>query len=137
MCSQGQHNNRKDRKMYEQLTTTNSPYTILTEIKPGFEDTLNWVIENIFAELSENKQAIYRYLETNYGIKKDEIAFKLEDFALAINQTFGPAAKIIQIKIIERLHARFVDFSYTPNDNDLNFLDFLTNLRHYLSQNYY
>ena len=122
--------------MYEQLTTINSPYTILTEIKPGFEDALNWAIENIFVELG-GKEGIYRYLETNYGIKKDEIAFKLEVFANAINQTFGPAAKIIQIKIIERLHTRFVDFSYTPNDNDLNFLDFLTNLRHYLSQNYY
>jgi len=122
--------------MHEQLTTINSPYAILTEIKPGFEDALNWAIENIFVELG-GKEGIYRYLETNYGIKKDEIAFKLEDFATAINQTFGPAAKIIQIKIIERLHTRFVDFSYTPNDNDLNFLDFLTNLRHYLSQNYY
>ena len=124
--------------MQEQITTTNNRYMFLTEVETelGFENVLNEAIENVFASLSDNKQALYRHLETNYRIRKEEIPFKIEEFVEAIDQIFGISSKIIQIRIIERLHANRIDFSYSPIDDDLNFLDFVLNLKHFLSLNY-
>lgn len=78
-----------------------------------------------------NKQAIYRHLKNNYGINKNEIPYKIEDFAQAIEQIFGSVATLIEIKIIERLHAKYKNFLYTPGNEDLNFVEFVHYLKNY------
>ena len=90
-------------------------------------------IDDILSALGNaNKQAIYRHLKNNYGINEKEIPYKIEDFARAIEQTFGSVAKLIEIKIIERLHAKYKDFSYTPKKGELNFVEFVYNLQNHL-----
>ena len=99
-----------------------------------FETVVTEAIDDVLSGLGDaNKQAIYRHLKNNYGINKNEIPYKIEDFAQAIEQIFGSVATLIEIKIIGRLHAKCKDFSYTLGKEDLNFVEFVYNPRNYLA----
>ncbi|MGO8805025.1 MAG: hypothetical protein ACLQO7_00260 [Candidatus Bathyarchaeia archaeon] len=111
---------------YSFLTLNEEPETI-------FKNAVAHAIDDVLSDLGNiNKQAIYRHLKNNYGINENEIPYKIEDFASAIEQIFGSVAKLIEIKIIERLHAKYEDFSYTPEKGELNFVEFVYNLQHHL-----
>ena len=102
------------------------------ESETVFENALGQAIDNILSALGNaNKQAIYRHLKNNYGINENEIPCKIEDFACALEQIFGSAAKLIEIKIIEQLHAKYKDFAYAPKKGELNFVEFVYSLQHY------
>jgi len=124
------------KKMSQELTVSNVPCSFLVQNEPfktDFETAVTEAIDDILSSFGNMvKQAIYRQLENRYGIKKEEIPFKIEDFADAIEQTFGSVAKLIEIKIIERLHAKYRDFFYVPNKEELDFVEFVSNLQHYL-----
>jgi hypothetical protein len=98
-----------------------------------FEDAITESIETILSLLGDaNKQTIYHHLENKYGIKKEEIPHNIGAFAGAFEQTFGSVAKLIEIKIMESLHAKYKDFSYVPAKEELNFLEFIYNFQQYL-----
>jgi hypothetical protein len=122
--------------MGQPQTILSAPYSFLTQNEvPGtiFEDAVAEAINDVFSALGNtNKQAIYRHLKSNYCIDENEIPYKIEDFARAIDQIFGSAAKLIEIKIIERLHAKYEGFCYAPEKGDLNFVEFVYNLQHHL-----
>jgi nucleoside-diphosphate-sugar epimerase len=111
-------------------------YSFLTQNEEPeilFETVIAHAIDDVLSALGDaSKQAIYRHLKNNYGINENEIPYKIEDFARAIEQTFGSVAKLIEIKIIERLHAKYKDFSYVPEKGELNFVEFVYNLQHRL-----
>jgi len=52
------------------------------------------------------KQAVYFHLEKRFGIKKWEIAFRVEDFADALEKIFGPGAKLLEIQIMKSLYRK-------------------------------
>lgn len=109
-------------------------YSLLNYDVEAFNKATELAIDDILSALGEtNKLAVYRHLKTNYGISKKEIPHKIEDFAKAIEVTFGSAAKIIEIKIMERLHAKYSDFSYVSKEGNLDFVEFFYNLQHYAS----
>ena len=122
--------------MRQQLTDLSVSYSFLVQdepLKTKFETALTEAIDDVLSAFGNtNKQVVYRHLESRYGLKKEEIPFKIEDFADAIEQTFGSVAKLIEIKIIERLHAKHEDFFYVPKKAELNFAEFVSNLQHYL-----
>jgi hypothetical protein len=98
-----------------------------------FETQLSEAIDVILSALGDSTiEAIYRLLKKAYGINKEDIPNQIEGFANAIEQTFGPVSKLIEIKIIERLHAKYKDFSYAPKKGELNFVEFVYNLQHHL-----
>jgi len=114
------------RASYSFLTQSEEPETL-------FETVMAQAIDDVLSDLGNTrKQAIYRHLKNNYGINENEIPYKIKDFARAIEQTFGSVAKLIEIKIIERLHAKCKDFAYTPKKGELNFVEFVYNLQHHL-----
>ena len=122
--------------MRQPQTVLSASYSFLIQNEESetlFENVVAQVIDDILSSLGDNnKQAIYRHLKINYGINKKDIPYKIENFANAIEQTFGSVAKIIEIKIIERLHAKYKDFAYTPKKEELNFVEFTYNLQHHL-----
>jgi len=137
-CSRAQHNNKNVRrkKMGQPQIILNASRACLIQnekSEANFENAVGRAIDEVLSGLGDgNKQAFYCYLRNNYGINEDEIPYKIEDFARAIEQIFGSAAKLIEIKIIERLHLRYKDFFYVPEKGELNFVDFEYNLRHHL-----
>jgi dGTP triphosphohydrolase len=78
------------------------------------------------------KQAIYIHLENTFKIKKQEIPYKIEEFADAIEQIFGTGAKLIEIKILEALYERNQNFVHFPKRGELAFTEYVDDLRSFL-----
>lgn len=98
-----------------------------------FETAVTQAINDVLSALgAANKQAIYRHLKNHYGIDENEIPNQIEDFATAIEQIFGPVAKLLEIKIIEQLHGKYKDFAYSPEKAELDFSEFVNSLQEYL-----
>ena len=122
--------------MIQPQTDLSTPISFLVENQPSeiiFETQLLEAIDDILSGLGDvNKQAIYRHLKNYYGINENEIPYEIKDFARAIEKIFGPVAKLLEIKIVERLHAKYKDFLYTPKNGELNFVEFAYSLQKYL-----
>jgi len=78
-----------------------------------------------------NKQEIYTCIENAFKIKKQEIPYKLEEYADALKQVFGVGAKLIEIRIIAALHKRFPDFMFYPKKGDVLFKEYVASFRSY------
>ena len=114
------------------LSASHSSLTQIETPEIIFETVVAEAIDDVLSGLGDvYKKAIYRHLKDNYGINKNEIPYKIEDFARAIEETFGSVATLIEIKIIERLHAKYKNFVYTPEKGELNFVKFIYNLKHH------
>ena len=87
---------------------------------------------SIFSNLE--KRIVYLHLENDFKIKKQEIPFKIEDFADAIEQMLGIGAKVIEIRILEALHKRIPDLMFSPKKGDVIFKEYVASLRTFLLQ---
>ena len=79
-----------------------------------------------------DKEAAYLHLEKTFKIKKEEAPLKIESFTDAIEQMFGIASKLVEIKIIEGLHKRFPEFVFFPKKGEIDFKEYVTSLRAFL-----
>ena len=121
--------------MKQQLTALCSPCLLLANepLETKFETAVTEAIDDSLSAFGvANKQTIYRHLENRYGIKKEEIPFKIADFANAIEETFGSVAKLIEIKIIEKIHAKNTDSYYVTKKDELNFTEFISSFQRFL-----
>jgi hypothetical protein len=104
--------------------------------KPTRDEFSIAIVETVDESLSSfcnlNKEAVYLRLENTFNIKKQEIPNKLEEFADAIEQTFGLGAKLIEIKIIQALHKRIPGFVFFPKKGDVDFKEYVASLRAFL-----
>jgi hypothetical protein len=115
---------------------TNSTCTLQLNIKKQKtpkEKINSVIIESIDRSFSSfknlDKEAAYRHLELDFKIKKEEIPLKIEGFADAIEQMFGIASKLVEIRIIEALHKRFPEFVFFPKKDDVDFKEYVVALR--------
>jgi len=101
--------------------------------KTSFEATLIEAVDESFSSFGHSyKQAIYFQLENTFNITKQEIPFKIEEFANSIEQIFGIGARLIELKIIEALHEKIRDFTYFPEKEELVFTEYIASLRFFL-----
>jgi len=99
----------------------------------SFETAIIEAVDEGFSPFGHSrKQAIYFHLENIFKIKKQEIPYKIEEFANAIEQIFGAGAKLIEIRIIEALHERTQGFVHLPKKGELVFTEYVANLRAFL-----
>ncbi len=95
-----------------------------------FEIAIAEAVNDILTSLGENtKQAVYSHLKNAYGINKDDIPCKIGAFANAIEETFGSVGKLIEIKIIEKLHSQYTDFRFAPKNGTLDFVEYVSCLQ--------
>lgn len=94
------------------------------------------LIEAVDEELSimgdSCREAVYFCLKSIFDIEKQEIPYKIEEFANALENIFGAGAKLIEINIIKTLHQRTQQFKYFPKQGDMIFTEYLAALRHFL-----
>ena len=70
----------------------------------NFIEALQESIDEALSVLGkESKQTIYHYLETNYGLTKHEIPYRIDEFSKAIELVFGTAAQMLQTLIMKNL----------------------------------
>ena len=81
--------------IFEELLLSNS----------SFEKFLLEVIEEGLSSLGDSsKQALYFHLEKTFNIKREDIPYKVEEFADALEKIFGAGAKVLQIMIMKQLY---------------------------------
>jgi hypothetical protein len=101
--------------------------------KISFEAAVGQAVNDVLTALGENtKQAIYNHLKNAYGLNQDEIPNKIKIFSSAIEETFGSVGKLIEIKIIEKLHSRYANFRFAPKNGKLDFVEYMTCLKNRL-----
>jgi len=72
------------------------------------------------------KKAIYFHLERNFGIKKQDIPDRIEEFTEAIEKIFGHGARILEICIMKHLFEKVGDnFLYVPETDVLLFTEYV------------
>ena len=65
----------------------------------SFETTIIEAVDESFSSFGHScKQAIYFQLENTFNITKQEIPFKIEEFANSIEQIFGIGARLIEVE---------------------------------------
>lgn len=118
---------------------TNSTCTLQLNIKKQktpkekFNSAITETIDESFSSFSNlDKEAAYRHLEKDFKIKKEEIPLKIEGFADAIEQMFGIASKLVEIRMIEAFHKRFPEFVFLPKKGDVDFKEYMVALRAFL-----
>jgi len=63
------------------------------------------VLRQIFG--SEATRLIYRYLETRYAVKREEIADKIDLFARGLEEFLRTGAYVIEQKILEDIYSSY------------------------------
>ncbi|MCW4031570.1 MAG: hypothetical protein NWE80_04315 [Candidatus Bathyarchaeota archaeon] len=101
-----------------------------------FKIVMTEAIDESFSSFNNlSKQEIFFRLEKAFNITKEEIPWRTEDFADAIDQMFGVGAKLIEIRIIGALHKRIPDFKITPKIGILTLKEYSNSLRTFLYAN--
>ena len=92
-----------------------------------FEDSLE---EALCAFGEKQKQSIYSCLDNCYGLNKQEIPNRIEDFSQAIDNIFGNAGKLIKASIMKALFKRIKKpIKIIVENNDLYFEDYIQSVR--------
>ncbi len=100
----------------------------------SFDTAVAESVDEVFSTLGENaKQAIYSYLENRYSIRKEQIPRMIEDFTDGIESLFGDAAKLVELKIIEKVQDKVKGFCYKSKSKEILFVEYLSELQKHLN----
>ncbi|MGQ9743046.1 MAG: hypothetical protein ACUVQW_00365 [Candidatus Bathycorpusculaceae bacterium] len=73
--------------------------------KENFKKVLLEAVDEGLLTLGESgREAVYFHLKNLYNVKKEEIPFKLEEFAEGLRKIFGLGAAVIEKAIIKSLY---------------------------------
>jgi len=98
----------------------------------GFNRLLFEAVDGGLSLLGKSaKQAIYFHLEKNFKITRDDIPYRIEEFANALEKMFGLGAKFIEIQIMKRLYEKVGNFKYVLKQDDIVFTEYVAALREY------
>jgi hypothetical protein len=103
------------------------PLEAFSQSSRSYQKLVRDAIDETFSALGKTaKQVIYLQLEKTFKIRKQEIPCKIEKFIKAIEKIIGPEAKLLEIRIIEKLYKKIgQDFKYYPKQKDLVFTAYL------------
>lgn len=95
--------------------------------KQDFEKLLLEAVDESLSSLGDSpKQAVYFHLKKTFDIKKLDIPHKIEEFADAMEKTFGLGAKFLEILIMKRLYEKVGHiFEYTQEPSELVFTEYV------------
>jgi hypothetical protein len=95
--------------------------------KHKFEKLLLVAVDECLSSLGESsRQTIYSYLDRNFRIKKQEIPEKIEAFAGAIESIFGQGASLLEIIIMQKLHAKVGQQVKWQTSKDLTLAEYVS-----------
>jgi hypothetical protein len=98
----------------------------------SFDHALLKALDATFSSL-ECKEKIYSQLERKHGISRQDIPKNIKAFTNALEEMFGEASLILEIKIIHYLRNNVKDFKYHPNKEEVSFISHLENLKTFIS----
>ena len=99
-----------------------------------YESAVTEAVDEVFTAFGENvKQVLYKSIENNFGIGSKEIPNRIDDFAETLEIIFGSAARLVQMKTIEKIQSKTEGFCYKSKQEEVIFTEYLTELRQYLT----
>jgi hypothetical protein len=91
-----------------------------------FDKILLRAIDEALNSLGESvRQAIYFHIEDKFGIIKNEIPEKLQQFQGGLKEIFGAGAQVIEILIMKNLHIKIGYPRVTVKNKKLEFIEYL------------
>ena len=92
----------------------------------SFEKLLLEAVDEGLSSLGDSAtNAIYFHLENTFNISKQDIPYKIEEFADAIEKIFGLGAKFLEILILKRLYEKVGGIIEYPEHEDLVFTEYV------------
>jgi hypothetical protein len=86
-------------------------------------------VDDAFSSLGDSaRQSIYFHLETRFGMPRDEIPNRLEDFENGLEKIFGAGTKFLEILIMKRLYEMMEPKRRNMkwnDDNEFKFIDYV------------
>ncbi|MCK4434072.1 hypothetical protein KAU92_01180 [Candidatus Bathyarchaeota archaeon] len=81
--------------------------TITQEKNNNSEDKISKIVDRVLKQVfgKEATHLIYRYLENNHSVKRNEIAEKIDVFAKGLEEFLNSGASVIEQKILEDIYS--------------------------------
>jgi hypothetical protein len=72
------------------------------------------------------RNAVYRYLEDTFGIRKTDIPRRVDEFSDGLERIFGNGARLLEIEIMKNLCRKVGDIAdYFPTKEDITFAEYV------------
>jgi hypothetical protein len=73
------------------------------------EDKISKIIDKVLRQVfgEDATNLIYRHLENSYSVKQDEVAEKIDVFALGLEEFLKSGAYVIERKILEDIYSSY------------------------------
>ncbi len=94
-------------------------------ILEAFDESLSSFGESV-------KKAVYHQFRKDYNLGEQDIPSNIEKFAATIEIVFGVGAGLVEMKILETLHARTPGFALLPDGENLVFENYVQGVRSFL-----
>jgi hypothetical protein len=81
----------------------------ITQQINGKEDKISKIIDKVLKQVfgEEATHLIYKHLENNYSLKRNEITEKIEVFAAGLEEFLRSGAYVIERKILEDIYSNY------------------------------
>ncbi|MFQ6068849.1 MAG: hypothetical protein ACE5KD_04810 [Candidatus Bathyarchaeia archaeon] len=83
--------------------------SVPTKRKRKHEDKVSEAIDNVLREIfgHQARLLIYKYIETHYSLRQDEIAEKIDAFAKGLEEYLNSGAHVVETKILDELYSSY------------------------------
>jgi hypothetical protein len=104
---------------------------VLSKQAPAKDDKISKVIDRVLTQIfgKEATLLIYKHLERNYSVKRDEIGEKLELFAKGLEDFCKSGAYVIEGKILEDIWTSYGSVHKLQIERPRNTASFVTEMR--------
>jgi len=119
------------------------------EVKPTFELTLENQTERVEPDSFDGalldavdfalrglgisgQHAFYKGLMENYGVSRDEIPSKFAVFAVALENVFGHASSLLEMRMMQRLHGNFPELEFPLDPAVFSLITYVETVRNNL-----
>ncbi len=100
---------------------------------PKFEVLFLEAVDSAFAMMGDHaRRRLWIFVENRIGVNQIENGSDLEGFAEALEDVLGPAAQLVEMRIMQYLHDRVPSFRYSLTKGELSFLSYVQALQHYV-----
>jgi len=95
--------------------------------RKAFDKLLLEVVDDTLLSLGDSaRQAIYFHLEDKFKITKNDIPYRLEDFAEGLEKIFGLGAKFLEILMMKKLYEKTGQPLKWNENKELMFVQYVT-----------
>jgi hypothetical protein len=116
---------------------TSEQYSEVNETVPpeDFQKIMLEAVDEAFSCMGkETKQLVYSLFEKTFKIARRDIPFEIEKFTGALEEIFGPGAKLLEIEVMKHLYEKIGSrFKYSPRQETLTFKEYLAAISAFLS----